>query len=439
VLKLRGKLFAAFFFGLLLLAPAAAAANKPGEISCNGSSELCDRKLNQVVLPGTHNSMAAKELGWFNPNHTYSIPNQLKRGARAMLIDTYYGRPDPPQPNGTIQIRNAGAGPGDPLYLCHESCLFGASPLVPELEKVASFLKANPNEVLVFVNQDGVDPGDFAEAVEASGLLEYIYEGPTGPWPTLGEMIATNQRVVMTAEQDAAGVPWYHRAYGGAMRETPFNFPLNTDLITAPEQLEESCRPNRGEAAATDDSLFLMNHWTATDFRITGSFEPLIEWAEVVNQKDAVVNRARACEQRRGFLPNILAVDFFGTGDVVGAANELNEVAATATLRSNRLKPIVVRGGQRRLVAVTVTNSGDAPARSVRICASAPSRLVSRPACVRRGQMLAGQRVVVKLRVKVKRNARGSGALKVKVTSSARTVNLKTELRVKPVRKVRGR
>lgn len=434
MLTLRGKLFAALVFGLLLIAPSAAAANKSGEISCNGSSELCDRKLNEVVLPGTHNSMAAAELGWFNSNHTYSIPNQLKRGARAMLIDTYYGVL---QTNG--QIRNAGAGPGDPLYLCHESCLFGASPLVPELEKVASFLKANPNEVLVFVNQDGVNPGDFAEAVEASGLLEYIYEGPTGPWPTLGEMIATNQRVLMTAEQDAAGVPWYHRAYGGAMRETPFSFPLDTDLITAPEQLEESCRPNRGEAAATDDSLFLMNHWTATDVQATGSFEPLIEWAEVVNQKDAVVNRARACEQRRGFLPNILAVDFFGTGDVVGAANELNAVAAKATLRSNRLKPIVVRGGQRRLVAVTVTNSGDAPARSVRICASAPSKLVSRPACVRRGQMLAGQRVVVKLRVKAKRNARGSGAFKVKVTSSARTVNLKTKLKVKPVRKARGR
>lgn len=438
MLSLRGKLIAALFFGLLLIVPPATAASKSGEIACNGSSKLCDKTLNEVVLPGSHNSMSAEELGWFNPNQTYSIPNQLRRGARAFLVDTYYGR-EYPQPNGKVQIRNIGAGSGDTLYLCHAGCQFGASPLIPELEKVVDFLKANPNEVLVFVNEDKVAPLDFAEAVEASGLLKYVYTGPTGLWPTLGEMINTNQRVVMTAEQNAAGVPWYYRAYDGAVRETPYGFVLDTNLLTASEQLNESCKQGRGEASAANDSLFLMNHWISQDQDTTGLWEPLIEWAQVVNQKDALVNRARACEERRGFLPSILAVDFFGTGDVVGAANELNGVAAKASLRTSRLRPIVVRGGRRAVVPVTVTNAGDAPAQSVKVCASAPSRLVSRPVCVRRGQLLAGQRTVVRLRVKAKRKARGSGVFGVKVTSSARTVNLRTKLRVKPVRKVRGR
>jgi hypothetical protein len=46
--------------------------------------------------------------------------------------------------------------------------------------------------------------------------------------------------------------------------------------------------------------------------------------AEVVNQKDVIVKRARQCRRERGMTPNIFAVDFAGIGDVVGAVRELN-------------------------------------------------------------------------------------------------------------------
>lgn len=38
--------------------------------------------------------------------------------------------------------------------------------------------------------------------------------------------------------------------------------------------------------------------------------------------------RARQCQRERGMLPNILAVDFARTGDVVGVAAALNGLAA---------------------------------------------------------------------------------------------------------------
>ena len=46
--------------------------------------------------------------------------------------------------------------------------------------------------------------------------------------------------------------------------------------------------------------------------------------AQIVNQKDVIVKRARECRRERGLTPNILAVEFAGIGDVVGAASELN-------------------------------------------------------------------------------------------------------------------
>ncbi|HXY41258.1 MAG TPA: hypothetical protein VEQ10_16405, partial [Vicinamibacteria bacterium] len=76
-----------------------------------------------------------------------------------------------------------------------------------------------------------------------------------------------------------------------------------------------SCRANRG---GDGKSLFLMNHWIDT----TPAPRPSI--AAVINQKDFLLARARQCRRERGKLPDILAVDFALTGDVVATAAELN-------------------------------------------------------------------------------------------------------------------
>ncbi len=422
--RVAGVLAAAAF----VFAPGASGAVRttPGQISCNGSSALCERKLNEVVLPGSHNSMSASELGWFNPNQEYSIPNQLNRGARVLLIDTFYGEP---QGNGqVVNVPKAqGRADGAPMYLCHASCLFGNSPLVPELKEVAAFLKANPGEVLIVINEDNVAADDFAAAVEDAGLLGYVHKGPAGPWPTLGAMVESGRRVVMLAQSEVGEVPWYHLAYDGAVRETPYSF-IGADPLIRPDQLNESCAPFRGEAAGTSDSLFLMNHW-ATNSN-PGSFEPLISDAEVANTRKALVDRARACEQRRGFLPNMLAVDFFGTGDVVGAARELNGVKSKARLSSPRIRRATARAGRPARLSVPVRNVGDLPATSVKVCAIPPGRLARRPRCLRLGQMLAGSRAKFGFRLATKKKARGNGTVRIRVRSSAGSYKIKARLLV---------
>jgi hypothetical protein len=325
--------------GLILAAPSGAAV-----APCNGHPGLCSRTLDRVVLPGTHNSMGAEELGWSAPNQTFSIPGQLERGARAFLIDTYYGRPV--QSNGTTVVqtvdKSEGVETGAPVYLCHYNCTGGASLLEDVFTEIRQFLEENPREVLVFINEDYVGADDFAEVVEASGLIDYTYQRPLdGTWPTLAEMIASRDQVLFLAGDDIGDVPWYHRAYDGPMRETPYTFnaygEADTALLTSPDLLPDSCRPNRG---GNTGGLFLMNHW------ILGSgVLPIKEFAEVVNTKSALVNRARACEEIRGKLPTILAVDFFGTGDVVGAARELNGLAVDRP----RLTPAQIRTKARSL------------------------------------------------------------------------------------------
>jgi len=306
----------------LAAAPAAAHGGHPHGWGppCNGFRALCSRTLNQVVLAGTHNSMSSESLGWAIPNQIGDIPSQLRGGVRALLIDTHYGvrRAD-----GKVITADAGSPPPPPgpkeTFLCHAYCELGATPLREGLRWIRDFLRGHRREVMVVVNEDYISPDDYAAAVRDSGLARYVYRGRTDRFPTLRRMIRRGQRVLMLAEHDAGTtIPWYHPAYQGILQETPYTF-STTAQLTDPAQLATSCRPNRGGTTAP---LFLMNHWV-----LVNDVVPSRAAAEVVNTRQAIVDRARACEKTRGKLPTIVAVDSFGIGDLIGAVNELNGVA----------------------------------------------------------------------------------------------------------------
>lgn len=324
----------------MLTMPASAAPTPPP--ACNGHPDLCTRTLDQVVLPGTHNSMSAEELGWNLPNQTYGIPGQLARGARAFLIDTYYGRENPADGSVETISKAEGSQTGAKVYLCHASCRGGASDLIEVLGQVRQFLRENRREVLIFINEDYVVPRDFASAVGESGLIEHVYTEPLDRWPTLAEMVESDGRVLFLAQSESGDVPWYHSAYEGPMRETPYSFnDLQIEMLTSPQGQLESCRANRG---GNTGGLFLMNHWI-----LGNGVRPLREFAEEVNTRPVLVDRARACQEVRGKLPTILAVDFFGTGDVVGAARELNGVGAPVQPGKPKLTPTQIRKKARAL------------------------------------------------------------------------------------------
>lgn len=426
-------------FGVLALtAPASSTA--AGEEPCNGSVELCGRSLDQVVLPGTHNSMSNEEYGWALPNQHYSIPTQLDMGIRAFLVDTHYGKP-----NGSGKITNVGEAEGHAtdatIYFCHEYCTLGSTELVPELAKVAAFLSSHPREVLVFVNESYVDPTDFAKAVTESGLIDYVYTGSTDTYPTLGQMIAQNQRVLMLSESGTGSVSWYHAAYQGAMQETPYDFrvseagdPLTTrqgmDLLTGASTLDSTCRPNRG---GTSGNLFLMNHWVNGYLDNSNPTVPDPAVAQVLNQREVLVNRARACETRRGKLPNIVAVDDFGDGDLLGAVRELNGLTRPL-LSLRRPARRAVRAGRKATYKLTVRNLGDDDAPSVKVCVAVPKRLAVKPKC-RSLSLNMGESRTVKFSVRTRRKGRGAGKVTFKVSGWGDTVATSAGLKVKPLKK----
>jgi hypothetical protein len=302
--------------------------------ACNGSAVLCDRPLDQVTFPGAHNAMSAADVpGWMFPQHERGVAAQLTDGLRAFLIDVHYGRAasgavvtdldaettsrakieeavGAEGVEAALRIRDRFAG-GDlgqrGLYLCHGFCELGAQPLAPWLAIVAGFLVQHPDEVVLLVIEDYVAPEDLAAAFDEAGLSDLVYHG-TGraPWPTLRTLIDTRQRVVVMTESGRAGVPWILPAFD-VMQETPYKFRSSSEM---------SCAANRG---GTQGSLFQVNNWIDT------TPAPKPSNAAIVNAHDALLARARRCQEERGVKPTILAVDFYRTGDVVGVARALNQ------------------------------------------------------------------------------------------------------------------
>jgi hypothetical protein len=311
----RGVLIA---LGALLLTLAAATPATGKEIKrCNGQGMLCDRPFNEVVIAASHNAMSSASLGWLLPNQSVAIPEQLAGGIRGLLIDTHYGRL---RDDGTVVTDDEGkvspdVGPRS-SYLCHVLCELGATKLTKGLREIRRFLRARPNNVLLIENEDYIDPANFAKAVERSGLIDFVYEGPTDRWPTLREMIASKQQVVFLADNRGGSIPWYHETYAGILQETPYRFEQPSEL-TDPRNWRKSCGPNRGDVTG---SMFLMNHWSPP----TPAAEPDTANYEEVNKRSVIFNRARTCADVRGRLPSIIAADHVNIGGLREAVRDLN-------------------------------------------------------------------------------------------------------------------
>ncbi|HXU04282.1 MAG TPA: hypothetical protein VN903_25150, partial [Polyangia bacterium] len=299
---------------------------------CNGDARLCDRPLDQVVFAGTHNAMsAADRAGWMFAQQERDLAAQLHDGVRAFLIDVYAGVPvsgriktEIGKPGfmrevekaigkeGVVAAERTRArlvGPPEGprgLYLCHGFCEIGAQPLVPWLRTMREFLVAHPEEVVILVIEDYVTPEELAAAFTASGLVDLVYRGaPRPPWPTLGQMAASNQRVVTFIESGEPGVDWLFPAFA-SIQETPYRFRQISQL---------SCGVNRGGTAG---SLFQINHWIETPPT------PRPSNAAIVNAYHFLLRRADECARERSHLPNVIAVDFYRTGDLLSVVRHLN-------------------------------------------------------------------------------------------------------------------
>jgi hypothetical protein len=252
---------------------------------CNGSSHLCGRRYDEVRYPTTHNAMSNSTDGWFGPNQHLDVPTQLDFGVRGLMLDIW--------PAGALNQFNQIQVPGeDPntSFLCHAVCALGKRLLVDGLREITDFLDANPGDVVTIIFESYISPERTAAAFDAADLTKYTYLHNSGVWPTLGQMIDADTRLVVF--QDVAVDPTY------PWLMYVWEYAFETDYAAAtPEDF--SCDGNRGD---TTNDLFIYNNFLTNIFGSPSS-------AEQVNYNPFLKDRINECETFHATMANFVTVD----------------------------------------------------------------------------------------------------------------------------------
>lgn len=304
---------------------------------CNGLASLCDRRLNEVLFPGTHNSMAAADVaGWSIPDQRRSIPRQLDDGIRLFLLDPHYGRV---LANGRVQtdflaegrnankvaaelspdalaavdrlgvnLTNSGNARGKKeVFLCHTVCELGATRFSDTLIAMRTYLTRHPSTVLMLVLENYVTDEDLQRVFAATQTEGYATTlRRDQPLPTLQTLIDAGRRLVVFTEEPPTGtVPWLNDAFTW-IQDTPLGNRRTADF---------RCTRYRGQA----DSPFLMlNNWIER-------FPPSPTANRPAQTRAFLTQRIAACERARDMPVSLVATDFYEGGDLVAVARAHNE------------------------------------------------------------------------------------------------------------------
>jgi hypothetical protein len=234
------------------------------------------------------------------------------------------------------------------LTMCHTACeLEDAGSVQKYLQVVKTWLDSNPNEVLTLLltNGDRKPIADFDAVFKTVGLDAYAFVPSTSPnplpkgsWPTLGDMITSGKRLVVFM---GACLPFYlffhNRALISALDydadETTvpyiideFNYYFETPYDTTDPNFAE-CKIDRQNNADPDgsSSMYIVNHFL--DDSILGILIPDEDDAATTNAPTgtgSIGAQASLCVSIYGREPNVVLIDYFGSGDAMTAEANLN-------------------------------------------------------------------------------------------------------------------
>jgi hypothetical protein len=281
--------------------------------------------------------MSIADGTWFLAEQPKDMVESLDDGIRGLLVDTWYGqatddgraitgetslaaaeqqlvetygRSVADSVQRTIdRVRRAEVTGEEQPFFCHTVCELGATPMLPTMQRLNTWLDQHPRDVVVLFIQDAVTPADTAAVLEEAGLAAKAYVHPTGAqWPTLRDMIDANKRLVVLMENEGGGsqYPYLHQGFD-LVQDTEYTFKRAEDF---------TCTLKRG---TPESPLLSINHWLA-------SFTALVSNAEAVNAYDVLRARVDECLTERGRTPSMIAVNWYDRGDLFRVVDELNGV-----------------------------------------------------------------------------------------------------------------
>ncbi|KAL5115874.1 hypothetical protein ACEQ8H_006190 [Pleosporales sp. CAS-2024a] len=280
-------------------------------------------------------------------NQILPVLTQLEDGIRGLQFETH-------KPNGSSAIR-----------LCHTSCdLLDVGTLESYLKTVRGWLDSHPYEVIAIIMGNNNDNStrnpatDYVAPFQQSGMIKYLWTPHSATmnlsdWPTLGEMIIENKRVIVMLDygSDQAEVPWLLSQFDYQW-QTPFS---PTD---AAFPCTEQRPPNQAEDVSRN-RMYLLNHNLNIQIEI-GATDILIPAYSLLNQINAVSGNGslglnvQGCEHMWGRPPNWLLVDYYNFGNFNGSVFQVAATANNVTYNRNSCCGNLRSGARRKTRGVGI-------------------------------------------------------------------------------------
>lgn len=284
------------------------------QIGCNGRQEYCNRKYSNITHIATHDAPFIGVLPMENQN--VDITTQLDGGIRFLQAQTHlnaFGK----------------------LSLCHTSCVMKDAGLLKDyLKVIKEWLDKHPKEVvtILLTNGDKIKGIEYEKPFQQSGIVPYAYIPPKDPsigtldsWPTLGQMIANNTRLVAFLDYNAnqAKVSYLLNEFS-YFWETPYNT-LDPAFAQCTLDRPAALRKSGPKADAVKQRMYIMNHFL--DTKILGMVVPNRRDAKKTNAwkgRGSIGEQAERCSGMYGKAPAAVLVDYFDRGEVFKAQDALN-------------------------------------------------------------------------------------------------------------------
>ncbi|KAI4126689.1 MAG: hypothetical protein LQ338_003629 [Usnochroma carphineum] len=283
---------------------------------CNGRPEFCNRRYSNITHIATHDAPFVGVLPMENQN--VDITTQLDAGIRFLQAQTH---------------RNAFGK----LSLCHTSCLMKDAGLLKDyLKVIRHWLDKHPHEVVtvLLTNGDHLNITEFDRSFRQSGIVPYAYIPHSDPnnnkwtlnsWPTLGQLIANNTRLVAFLDYgaDQHQFPYLLNEFS-YFWETPFDT-LDPSFAQCKLDRPASLAGSPPDSDAVRQRMYIMNHFL--DTKVLGMEVPDRRDASNTNAwrgKGSIGEQAGRCAGVWGKAPAAVLVDYFDRGEVFKAQGGLN-------------------------------------------------------------------------------------------------------------------
>ncbi len=191
---------------------------------------------------------------------------------------------------------------------------FHSQPLKNVMLQIKSFLDKHPREVFTLKLEVYMPPiALVAQVIKEVGLANYAFEFK-GQWPTLGEMIRQNKRLVIFSDETNPAFPWIN-AEENFLVSTPYSFKSVQDILAAVQPIE-----------LKENQLLEVQHFITTG--LAGNKKG----AQKANSSSVLRARLKALGESSKHIPNFIEVDFIEqpNGDVFDVVNHLNGVGKYA-------------------------------------------------------------------------------------------------------------